>query len=392
MKGLKTYLIAGGILLTIYIIAEFNRPKVIDWTETLNVKDKKPFGAYILFNRLHDIFPGSQITPYRQAVYNVIAEDSAKNSSYIIIAPEIDLSKTDYEQLLKYIKAGNDVFIASEYFGSLLGKKLNVKTNTYFKLNNSGTPVNFLNPALHPEKYFNVDKGTGNIYFDKFDTLKAIALGGNKNHKANFVKYPFGKGALYLLANPRFFGNYSLFKKDGAQYASTALSYVKNTKVILWDEYYTQGEGDEDSPMKVFFNNRSLQWAYYIAIFSLLTFVLFEIKRRQRVIPVIEPLKNSTLEFVNVVGQVYYERRNNANIAHKKVLYLLEHLREVYQLKTNKLDEEFTEKLAAKLGVELKLAADLVNYITYIDNQTTVNDRELIKLNQLIEQLYSQVT
>jgi hypothetical protein len=142
--------------------------------------------------------------------------------------------------------------------------------------------------------------------------------------------------------------------------------------------------------MRVFLKNPILQWAYYIAIFSLLLFVVFEIKRRQRVIPVIEPLPNSTLEFVNVVGQVYYEKRNNVNIAHKKILYLLADLRDEYQLKTNKLDDEFIDKLASKLGLENDFAIELVNYIRFISVQDSVSDRELIELNKLIEQLYIQ--
>jgi len=142
--------------------------------------------------------------------------------------------------------------------------------------------------------------------------------------------------------------------------------------------------------MRVFLSHPELEWAYYIAIFSLLIFVLYEIKRRQRIIPVIEPLSNSTLEFVNVVGQVYYEKRNNDNIAKKQVLYLLSYLRDEYQLKTNKLDKEFTETLTAKLGLDPDFANDFVEFLHYINVQDRINDKELIHLNKLIEQFYIQ--
>jgi hypothetical protein len=140
----------------------------------------------------------------------------------------------------------------------------------------------------------------------------------------------------------------------------------------------------------VFFSHPSLQWAYYISLFGICVFVLFEVKRRQRIIPVIEPLKNSTLDFVNVVGQVYYEKRNNTNIAHKKILYLFAYLRDEYQLKTNKLDNEFIEKLTAKLGIDAQFARSLVSFINYINVQQRITDHELIELNHLIEQLYTQ--
>jgi hypothetical protein len=195
---------------------------------------------------------------------------------------------------------------------------------------------------------------------------------------------------LYLCANPKFFSNYSLLKPDGAAYAATALSYIKSTKQIILDEYYTQGDIGDDTPMRLFLSNPALQWAYYIALFSLLIFVLYEIKRRQRIIPVIEPLSNSTLDFVTVVGHVYYEKRDNADIAQKKILYLLTYLRDEHQIKTAVADEEFKERIAGKLGLEPAFANELVNYLRYISVQQKVNDRELIELNKLIEKFYKQ--
>jgi hypothetical protein len=388
MKSLKLYLILAGVLLIIYIVAQINRPKAVDWNETFSNKDKIPYGTYILNNRLKDLFPKAQIKTYRQPVYNVIAEDSVKEASYIIICREIELSKPDYGQLIKYIKEGNDVFIAAEYFGTLFNKNLSISTRYDFKIKNEGIPINFSNPSLGPKKSFIFDKGAGNNYFSKFDTLHAAVAGENADHKANFIKYNFGKGSLYLITNPKLFSNYSLLKPQGAEYAATALSFLKTTRKLIVDEYYTQGAVGNDSPIRLFLSNHALQWAYYIAIFSLLVFVLFEMKRRQRIIPVIEPLSNSTLDFVNVVGQVYYEKRNNANIAQKKILYFLTYLRDEHQVKTNKLDAEFIEKLTGKLGVNSILANELVNYIKYISVQERVSDRELIELNKLIEQFY----
>jgi len=390
MKGLRLYLILGAALVIIYIIAQLNRPKEIDWQESYINKEKTPYGTYVLYNRLHDLFPGANITPYHQPLYNVIADDSIKNSSYIIICAGINLVQPDYDQLVKYLKQGNDVFISAGYFGSLFEQNLNLNVAEDVKFNNNGTPVKFSSHYLDSAKKYSVDKGTGNLHFNKFDTLRAVVLGENDNHQANFIKYSFGKGSLYLAVNPKFFSNYSLLKPQGAAYAATALSFVKNTHQLVWDEYYTQGDTGNDSFMRVFLSNYTLRWAYYITLFSLLLFVFYEIKRRQRIIPVIEPLSNSTLEFVTVVGQVYYETRNNVDIAHKKVLYLLTYLRDEYQLKTTKLDKEFTGKLTAKLGIDAAFAANLVSYMLYVSTATHLNDNDLIELNKLIEQFYIQ--
>ena len=165
---------------------------------------------------------------------------------------------------------------------------------------------------------------------------------------------------------------------------------MPGAKYIYWDQYQNGDIPEDISPLRVFFSNPSLQWAYYLSLFSMVVFILYEVKRRQRIIPVIEPLQNSTLEFVTVVGQVYYEKRNNANIAHKKVLFLLEQIRNHYRLKTNKLDHEFIDTLYKKTGIDSQLATNLVNAINYISVQQQVTDWELINLNKFIEKFYSQ--
>ncbi len=388
MKSLRLYLIIAGVLLIVYIVAQLNRPKAVDWSETLSSKEKAPFGTYILNNRLKDIFPKSTVVNYRKPIYNVLAEDSLKDATYIIICPEIELTKADYGKLSAYLNKGNDVFIVANYFGKAFEKYLKVKTASDFKINRDAYPVNFINPALKSPKGFTVDRWAGIVYFSGFDTLKTTVLGDNEKHRANFIKYRFGKGSLYLASVPKLFTNYSLLKPAGAAYAGIALSYLKPTKKIAVDEYYTQGQEEYKSPMRVFLSHATLQWAYYITLFSLLLFVLFEIKRRQRIIPVIEPLTNSSLDFVNVVGQVYYEQRNNTDIAHKKILYFFNKLRDQYQLKTNITDNDFAETLAAKTNVDFDFIKKLIFYINQLTNQQRVSDHELIELNKLIEEFY----
>jgi hypothetical protein len=133
-----------------------------------------------------------------------------------------------------------------------------------------------------------------------------------------------------------------------------------------------------------------LKAAYYLALVSLLIFVLYEVKRRQRIIPVIKPLENSTVDFVNVVGQVYYERRDNINIARKKMQYFWAYARETYRIKTNRPGPEFVEELVNRTGVTVDIARELSGAFIFISTHDIVTDQELIRLNQLIEQFYNQ--
>jgi predicted nucleic acid-binding protein len=87
---------------------------------------------------------------------------------------------------------------------------------------------------------------------------------------------------------------------------------------------------------------------------------------------------------------VYYEQRNNGNIAQKKAAYFLEHIRSTYNIRTQVFDEEFITTLSQKSGAKPELVKDLANQITHVNITSQISDNELIDLNRNIEQFYIQ--
>ncbi|MGN6569370.1 MAG: DUF4350 domain-containing protein [Flavipsychrobacter sp.] len=386
MKDLKIYIGIASVILLIYLVAEYNRPVPVSWAETLDRNDKIPFGTYILYNRLEDIFPGSERHTFREPIYNVVNDHELTHGSCIIICDAISLSEVDYNKLSSFVRKGNDVFIASSYFGKGLNDSLKVELQS--ELKNDTVKSYFTNNSLGSRQY-GIDKRIGNLYFRSYSN-EAIVLGKNSAGHVNYIAYKLGKGHLFLNANPLLFTNYSLLNEQGATYASIALSHVKNDGNLIWDDYYVKGREDESSPLRVLLRNNALRAALYISLFSLVLFVLYEMKRRQRVIPVIEPLKNTTLEFVTTVGQVYYEQRNNNNIAQKMATYWLEQIRSKYRVPTSKLDDEFVDILMKRSGVSEDLIKTIIEQIKVLNENSPMRDKELADLNNNIEQFYLQ--
>jgi hypothetical protein len=388
MKDFKLYISAATLLLVIYLVAQYNKPVPVNWQSTLYYNDKIPFGTYVLYRQLPQLFPGAKVTNTNQNLYDIFHSKHITNSNYLIISKSVALSKYDFKEMVNYIKAGNSVFITAFEWRGILADTLELQTGTEYKRKNAG--LNFTNSALKRKKDYQFDKDVSNTYFESFDTLHAVVLGKNELDHSNLLRFDYGKGHLFLCADPLLFSNYSILNNQGDDYTSKALSYLPAQSTIYWDELQNGDIMEDPSPMRVFFAHPSLQWAYYISLFSLAIFVLYEMKRRQRIIPIIEPLKNSSVDFAQVVGQVYYEQRNNLNIAQKKIIFFLEHLRTKYYLKTGKLDMDFIDRLSQKTGVSYSFAQAMVNHINYISVQKQINDQELIKLNQLIEQFYNQ--
>lgn len=392
MKGLRLYLVGSAVVMLVYLIAQYYKPKPTNWTATYLKEDKIPFGTYILFQELKNIFPEAIVSPSRLPVYNTLKDKEFSRSNYLLIAGEVKMDEYDYQELVKYMEAGNHVLIAAYQLSDLLTDTLNLKMNSVFNYGNKkATRINFVEASVRDKKGYVFNKGLGDQYFSRVDTSRATALGRNGNGDVNFVKYTYGRGALYILPSPQLLSNYNLLNPVGAAYVAKVLSFLPPAERLIWDENNTKGNVDDESILRVLFRNDRLKWAYYLALAGLLVFILFEMKRRQRIIPVIEPLRNTSVDFVKVVGKVYYQQRDNRDIAQKKISYFLAQVRSNYRLKTTRLDEEFVADLVLKSGINEAVIEPLIATINKLNGAVMVNDDELIKLNKLIENFYKQV-
>lgn len=392
MKDLKTYLIAGAVLLVFYLVAQYQKPKQTDWTPTYLKEDKIPYGLYILDHELQDMFPGAVMERAKLPVYNTLKGKNYKNTNYLFIAGSLKLDALDYKELVRFMKAGNNVFVATHDAGKVLNDKLKLSLKSYSYFNEvQKVPISFVNRLLKPQRKYYLARGLGNQFFNRLDSTRAIALGKGMQGKTNFVKYPFGAGALYILPNPQLLTNYNLLSPAGSEYISKALSYLPVSKTLIIDEYSNKGIVADNSVLRVIFAHQPLAWAYTLALTGLLLFILFEIKRRQRIIPVIDPLKNSSVDFAKVVGRVYYQQRDNRDITEKKISYFLEYIRSTYRLKTTLIDDELATALVTKSGVPKEIIQGIFDSIHQINNLNKVTDQQLISLNKLIEKFYKQV-
>jgi len=385
MRGFKIYFALGLIIIMAYLVAQYNKPTPTNWAPTYLSSDKIPYGTYIFNNRIKDIAPKATVTRTKVPVYNTLKNKQYNQSAYLIVAQKMTLADHDFDQLKKYIEVGNHVFIASYDFGKL-EKMLKFSTASSMSANRSS--LNFTNPNLKTEANYGFERGIGSQYFTGLNLKKVTVLGINSSNQPNFIKYEFGKGSLYLIAEPGFYTNFVLLDKYGAEYAGKTLSYLQSSKAIILDDYFSMQKNETTDVLRVFFAHPELKWAYYLTIFCLIIFIVYEVKRKQRIIPTIDPMTNASVEFVTVVGSVYYHERNNQDIAMKKINYFLEHLRTRYYIKTNEIDSNFSQLLVEKTGINETAAKTLTRYFIQIPAMASVSDHELIILNDSIEQFY----
>ncbi|HXA01819.1 MAG TPA: DUF4350 domain-containing protein [Cytophagaceae bacterium] len=404
-KEWKYIALLAGIF-GILVVVELNKPKPIDWRPTFSKKDKIPYGNYVLGDMITDIFGLGNFSSTNKTIYETIGqktditsyitkEEQPVQASYIFINEQFSPDKLDTETLLQFVANGNNVFVAANHFQGTFADTLKIKTNDYLfselHANDSALTMkldslslNFVNPVLKKEKNYGYKNGTIPYFFSSFDSSTAVILGVTSKYKPTYIKLSFGQGNIYLSSTPIAFTNYNMLFQNNAEYVGGAFSYLPVGNVI-WDEYYKVGRGEEETPLRFILSKTALAWAYGITIVSLFCYILFEAKRRQRIIPIVAPPQNATLEFVDTIGRLYYQYGDHKNLAHKKITYFLESVRSRFYLKTNMLDEEFVKKLSEKSNIEKEQVKMLISLIRKINESDSVTEEALIRLSDMID-------
>jgi hypothetical protein len=166
---------------------------------------------------------------------------------------------------------------------------------------------------------------------------------------------------------------------------------------VTWDDYYRHHSYGNDnsqrsgfSKLAAFLNNPVLSWAFWLTILMFTIIYLFESKRKQRPVPVVKELRNSSLDFVQTIGRLYFQRKDNKNLAAKMSAHFLGHVRAKYNLSTSATDETFERKLSFKSGYPLSGVQEITSFINGVETWTTISDEDLLSFNSKIDQFYKQ--
>lgn len=385
MKGNIKYIVMLVTAVALVIIVEWLTPKPINWTPTFMQEDKNPFGSYILYDLLPDIFPNKKVITINAGIYERNEEGNLLQGNHIFICQNFNPGKEEIEILLGLVNNGSNIFIASGHFPQLLADTLVFKTeNVFFTSDSIG--LNLENGVLHESEFYQYKRIESFYAFTTPKGKKATfqTLGSSSLQRPNFIGIPFGKGFFYLNTMPLAYTNYNMLYKQNAEYISKTLSYLP-VQDTYWDEYYKEYRQESQTPLRFFLSRPPLQWALYVAVGALLLFIAFEAKRKQRMIPIVKPLSNTTLEFTETVGRLYFQYKDHKNIAEKKIIYFLDYLRTHFYVKVTAFDDALYTRLSEKSGVDKDEIVGIFKIITYIQSQKNIREEELLRLNQKIE-------
>lgn len=389
----RTLVICGVLIVCVVglmLYADSQKPQPVDWRPTYGLEHKNPLGLYVLKQEMPNLFKGDTInelavTPYEyfEPIYNYTESEYKAKGTFIHINEGAQLDRESVQELLYFAEHGNTVFISSKYFPDVLLDSLHVsmpqasgiKDSMIVKTNNSAE--------------FSIVQGSGITHFTLPDSTATILgyqhIKGSNTENVNYINVPYGSGKFLLHTQPAAFSNYYLLKDNYNNYAESVLSYIPKGNIYLFAS--VAEKRISGSPLRYIISQPALKSAFWIALLGLLVFILFNAKRRQRIVPILFPVRNTTIDFTKTIGNLYYNSGNHHNTIDRMLVYFFERVRNELKIDTTVLDEAFIDKLSQKTGKPREDARQLVTAINIHRVRTQSTEQDVIEINKAIENI-----
>lgn len=377
MKINRWFILSMVLFLCVVFALEYSMPKKFIWNPTFGRNDRQPFGCSVFDDVITKSLPTEGYSLSNETFYQMSVADSVPRG-ILSITQNLSLSVTDAKAIFELADRGNIILLVSNSFGAELEDSLRFSTTySYFnpaELKRYATSLSkrdsllWLNDSVYNERTFRCYPQLCTVEIIPKDSCLLVPLvhkwsdsdvGSILNdslilkrpHVPIAMTYRVGKGEIIIASTPLLFTNYGMLDNDNADYLFRFLSRMKGLPIVR-TEAYMKSQISEESPFRYFLSQRPLRWALYLTILVLVLAMIFTARRRQRVIPVVREPENKTLEFTELIGTLYFQKKNHADLVSKKFVYFAENLRRNYQIdvEDNSNDEALARQIALKTG------------------------------------------
>jgi len=382
------------------------------WRLDFERTSKDPYGLFVLDKLLSE---DHTIEAIEQPIHLGLPVDSTNSPSlYLAIGNYIYFDSLDLHRFIDFVRAGNHALLVSTNPSFVLLDSLHLEAcpdSSFFGLPTVSDSSVILSTTgkenahsftFRNRRYYELFEWPyfreGPICPEWWDQMEN--LGMIEPDYTNFVRFPLGKGSLYLHTSPLAFSNLSLKKETGLTYIQDVLRPTL-TDTIYWDAYSMTAASSNrpfqtgrrqyaTSPLQYILQQPALAWAWYLLLVAALLFLLFRTRRRQRIIPVLEPNRNTSLEFLGTIGRLHFQRSDHKKLALEDMRLFRQFVRNRYRLSARNLDEAFIHQLSQQAQVPPEVIKKIVLLNTNIESSSFVSENTLIEFHRQIESFYQQ--
>lgn len=381
-KTFKIYAVIFIVVMVILALLEVNKKETTNWRKNFNINEKSPFGLFVFGNEAKSLFKNN-LKKIEQTPYDYYSE--RKKEAHNIIVIEKDLDKESWKKIMDQVSDGSDAMILV----SNVPKDISDSIGFYSSdISFAEENVLKLTDKVYQNDFIKLDKfpsGRGFSYVKPKVEVLGKTVEKDNTDQVNFIKTKFGKGTIYVHSEPLFLTNYYLLKPGNVKYAQDVFSYLQDRETIWFVE--------NDTKVSRFFmrfvlSNPALKYAWWVLLGGLVLFIFFNAKRKQRIVPVEEPLRNTSVDFVKSIGNLYLQEGDFHDMMAKKAQYFLNKVRMDLLIDTQNLDEEFVKKLHLKTGKTMEMINEAIILIRKgQDPYGNVMKEDLTRMNKLLDEI-----
>jgi len=411
---MNSKIVLGAIALIITCVAVYffsDKGPKYNWEKTYESEDDHVYGTSI-FKKLLDneVRSVEEIDSKLESVF----DEESENKNYVFVGPAMYIDTSDVNALLDFVEVGNTAFISSESISEILMNELfDPCYEDWYWYDYEGFFSDSVVLGFDHEDLQEVV--TDNIFYHNRDSVNRftnwsyivdslvcdqendlISLGRDQRDRINFVKQDYGAGVFYFHTTPLALTNMHLMQDENLAYVSTLQNHLSDGDV-LWDDFSrvskevgrrmnNRNQVSSEGPMKYVLQKPAFRWAWYLLLALAILYVLFRAKRTQRIIPVTEANKNTSLEFISTIGSMYFQQNDHRNLCEEQMRLFLADIREKHRIRTRTLDKEFVTRLSHKTEVPQNIINKILKYNANIEKSEFVSENTMVEFYQLINQ------
>lgn len=448
MKSSRNFLFAMLVLFVLFCLLQVNLPKKFVWSPTFSHVDKQPLGCFVFDSVLTQSLPnGYHVTKktffqldqeHAKEKISVLMVVDQQNLKQLDVKYLCNIARRGGKVMVVASSSFDDGRNADTVVVDELERTFNVRIEdgTYFSLRGILAGLKAHDNDMYDTIYWNnretmyaaqsyrmfYNMVGGTLFVDSVPKVKRLAYtlstaGYDYKHDSLYVgdftrfdtivdekerieridtfaikkiptavSVPYGKGEVIFVSSPLLFTNYGMLEGNTSVYIFRLMSYLADLPVYRTEAYVKTDAMlvAEQSPFREFIKRPPLRWALYLALLGVVLFMIFTARRRQRVIPIMSKPANRSLEFIQLIGTLYYQRKDHVDLVRKKFKLFAEELRKTAGVDISDVNTDDREYLllAEKTGMNsdrLKKVIRQIRLVLHSEGNISVEEmRSLI--------------
>lgn len=448
MKSSRNFLFAMLVLFVLFCLLQVNLPKKFVWSPTFSHVDKQPFGCFVFDSVLTQSLPnGYHVTKktffqldqeHAKEKISVLMVVDQQNLKQLDVKYLCNIARRGGKIMVVASSSFDDGRNADTVVVDELERtfKVKIEDGTYFSLRGILSGLKAHDNDMYDTIYWNnretmyaaqsyrmfYNMVGGTLFVDSVPKVKRLAYTlstAGYDYKLDSlyvgdftgfdtivdekerieridtfaikkvpvaVSVPYGKGEVIFVSSPLLFTNYGMLEGNTFVYIFRLMSYLADLPVYRTEAYVKTDAMlvAEQSPFREFIKRPPLRWALYLALLGVVLFMIFTARRRQRVIPIISKPANRSLEFIQLIGTLYYQRKDHVDLVRKKFKLFAEELRKTAGVDISDVNTDDREYLllAEKIGMNsdrLKKVIRQIRLVLHSEGNISVEEmRSLI--------------